>query len=241
MPTRAPIHARARRARLEAVVDREQAPSPGPGAPAALRRRWPLSQGYGVRDLLLAAYADPRRGYHDLRHLAEVLDHLDMLLSDLGPADAADAARIDPLAVRLAAWFHDAVYDGAPDDEERSARLAEEHLGAAGADPAVVAEVARLVRLTATHDPADGDLAGALLSDADLAVLAAGTGRYAEYVAGVRREYAHVPDEAFARGRAAVLRGLVAAPAVFRTPPGRRLWEERARANVAAELAALTA
>lgn len=214
--------------------------SGGDGSPRAARlaERWPLAVdgGYGVRDLLLAAYADPRRGYHDLRHLAEVLDHLDLLLDGLDP----DAAReVDTGAVRLAAWFHDAVYAGAPDDEERSARLAETELSALALDTAVVAEVARLVRLTATHDPADDDLAGALLSDADLAVLAAEPGRYAEYVAGVRRDYAHVPDEAFRRGRAEVLRALLAAPALFRTAPGRRLWERRARVNVEAELATL--
>ena len=196
--------------------------------------------GYGVRDLLLAAYADPGRGYHDLRHLEEVLEHLDVLLPGLDDGDAREVGReVDRDAVRLAAWFHDAVYEGAPDDEERSARLAHEALTAAGVDAAVVAEVVRLVRLTATHDPADGDPAGAVLSDADLAVLAAGPERYAEYVAGVRREYAHVPDEAFRRGRADVLRGLLAAPAMFRTATGRRLWEQRARANVEAELAAL--
>ena len=192
--------------------------------------------GYGVRDLLLAAYADPRRGYHDLRHLEEVLDHLDVLVPGL---DDGGSGQVDPDAVRLAAWFHDAVYDGGPDDEERSARLAQEALAEAGVDATVVAEVVRLVRLTATHDPADGDVAGAVLSDADLAVLASGPERYAEYVAGVRREYAHVPDEDFRRGRAEVLRGLLAAPALFRTGTGRRLWERRARANVEAELAAL--
>ena len=36
------------------------------------------------------------------------------------------------------------------------------------------AEVARLVRLTETHDPADDDLAGQALCDADLAILAVG-------------------------------------------------------------------
>ncbi len=200
-----------------------------------LAGRWPLEGLYGVRDLLLAAYADPRRGYHDLRHLAEVLDHLDVLLADPGTG----ATGVDGDVVRLAAWFHDAVYDGAPEDEERSARLAEESLAAEGVAAEVVAEVARLVRLTAAHDPAAGDLAGAVLSDADLAVLAAGPERYAEYVAGVRREYAHVPDDVFRRGRADVLRGLLAAPSLFRTAAGRRLWEDRARANVEAELAAL--
>lgn len=191
--------------------------------------------GYDVGNLLLQAYADQRRGHHDLRHLAEVLDALEVLLTEL----EADGAEVDPTAVRLAAWFHDAVYDGAADDEERSARLAESALPAAGIDAAVVAEVARLVRLTATHDPDASDVAGAVLSDADLAVLAADPDRYAEYVAGVRREYAHVPDPEFRAGRAGVLRQLLGAPSLFRTAAGHRRWEQRARANVEAELAEL--
>ena len=201
-----------------------------------LAARWPLPGAYGVRDQLLAAWADPARGYHDLRHLLEVLDHLDVLLEALG---ADDADQVDADAVRLAAWFHDAVYVGAPEDEDRSAALAEKDLTGTGVAADVVAEVARLVRLTATHDPEPEDLAGALLSDADLAVLAADPRRYAQYVDGVRREYAHLPDAVFAQGRADVLRGLLAGPTLFRTAPGRRLWEERARANVVAELAAL--
>lgn len=203
---------------------------------ARIAVRWPLDEAYDVRDHLLAAYADPLRGYHDLRHLGEVLDHLDLLLAEL---PVPDRAEVDRDTLRLAAWFHDAVYSGAPDDEERSARLAEEFLAATGLGADAVAEVARLVRLTAMHDPADGDLAGALLSDADLAVLAAGPERYAAYVTGVRREYSHVPDEAFRRGRYEVLRALLAAPALFRTEPGRRLWERDARANIEAELATL--
>ncbi len=98
-------------------------------------------------------------------------------------------------------------------------------------------EVARLVRLTASHDPAAGDTDGAVLCDADLAVLARDEAGYAQYVAGVRREYGHVPDAAFRAGRAAVLRSLVAQPRLFRTPSGFARWESAARRNVADELA----
>jgi predicted metal-dependent HD superfamily phosphohydrolase len=55
----------------------------------------------------------------------------------------------------------------------------------------------------------------------------------------VRQEYAHVPDDLFRAGRAAVLAALLAAPALFRTAAGRRRWEHAARANVEAELAQL--
>lgn len=180
---------------------------------------------------LLARWREPHRHYHDIEHLAEVLDGVDLL--------AGLAA--DPVAVRLAVWFHDAVYAGRPGaDEEASAVLATQVLAGLGVPAASVVAVARLVRVTAGHDPDAADPDAAVLCDADLAVLAAPPERYARYCAGVRAEYAHVPDEDFRRGRAAVLRAL-AAGELFRTPPGRRRWEATARANLVAELQVLEA
>ncbi|WP_043194144.1 hypothetical protein [Streptomyces sp. NRRL F-2664] len=179
---------------------------------------------------LLAAWAEPQRRYHTTAHLADVLARIDVL--------APHAT--DPAAVRLAAWFHDAVYrPDRSENEERSAALAERALPELGIDAARTAEVARLVRLTVTHDPAPGDTDGEVLCDADLAVLA-GTGpEYAAYAAAVREEYGFVPDDAFRTGRAAVLRHLLDLPRLFRTPHGAAHWEARARANITAELAEL--
>ena len=193
---------------------------------SALADVWPDHQPVAWRDTLLAAYGDPGRGYHDRLHLVEVLARVDELM----PADDPDRE-----AVVLAAWFHDAVYDGGPDDEERSALLALDALG----DTPLSREVARLVRVTADHRPDEKDHAGQVLCDADLAILAADDERYASYATGVRKEYAHVPDRDFAAGRAAVLRDLVAKPALFHTAAARQWWEERARANVRRELEAL--
>ena len=187
--------------------------------------------GAGAR--LLGAYGSPERAYHDLRHLTEVLERVDELA----------AAASDPDLVRLAAWFHDAVYDttdttaepGAG-NEGRSAQLAERALLALRVDPEAAEEVARLVRLTAEHDPDPFDANGCVLCDADLAVLARDPAGYADYVTAVRREYAHVPDELFRRGRAAILRGLLAQPVLFRTPLAHDRWAPTARANVTAEL-----
>jgi len=141
--------------------------------------------------------------------------------------------------VLLAAWFHDGVYDGQPGAEERSAHWAEESLAGLGVAAATVAEVGRLVRLTETHRPTDDDANGCALSDADLAILAAPPERYEEYAADVRREYAHVPDEAFRAGRAAILRDLLAKPHLFHTVYAREHWEASARGNVEREVAAL--
>jgi predicted metal-dependent HD superfamily phosphohydrolase len=187
-----------------------------------------------LRLRLVAAYDDPARGYHDLRHLTEVLEQVSSLCrSEPSHEDA------DPAAVLLAAWFHDAVHDGSPDDEERSAALAERELAAVGLPSELVSEVGRLVRLTVAHRPADDDANGQLLCDADLAILAADDDRYQEYVDGVRREYLHVDDVAFRAGRAAVLRELAAKPVLFHTAAARSRWEERARSNLARELSQL--
>ena len=78
-----------------------------------------------------------------------------------------------------------------------------------------------------------------VVSATDLAILAAGPERYAEYAADVRREHGHVPDEAFRSGRSAVLRDLLAKPHLFHTEQARGLWETAARANLEREISEL--
>jgi len=187
---------------------------------------------YG-RDLL-SRWAEPQRRYHTTDHLIAVLDRVDELLEHTEAPD--------PDAIRLAAWFHDAVY--LPDrsnNEDRSARLAERALAEAGVPEARVTETARLVRLTTDHDPAEGDTNGEVLCDADLAVLAGPPEAYSAYAAAVREEYAFVPDNTFREGRANVLRHLLGLPHLFRTPVGHDRWEQPARHNMTTELELLGA
>jgi predicted metal-dependent HD superfamily phosphohydrolase len=210
--------------------------------PDALRARWlrallPARDGachpdpYRYADALLRRWSEPQRRYHTLAHLTAVLDRVDVL------EEYAD----DPDVVRLAAWFHDAVYlPERSTNEERSARLAERALPEAGVPAGKTAEVARLVRLTVSHDPADDDRNGQVLCDADLAVLASPPSAYAAYTAAVREEYHFVPNDAFRAGRAAVLRHLLGLPRLFRTPYGQREWEATARHNIAGELEMLS-
>ncbi|MGU3502744.1 HD domain-containing protein [Mycobacterium sp. C31M] len=179
---------------------------------------------------LLTRWSEPHRRYHDQAHLRDVL----------AAADELSGYAEDPDAVRLAAWYHDAVYAGAPDDEENSALLAESELTALGVSAELVGEVARLVRMTVEHDPADTDRNGQVLSDADLAVLALEPADYRSNTAKVRAEYGHVSDADFRAGRARIIGALLAAPTLYRTPDGRRLWEAAARRNLQSELDSLS-
>lgn len=229
-----------------APMTADQDRAPHPDQDPALLRRWnatlraarsgregPDPTPYGRN--LLSRWAEPQRRYHTVDHLRAVLDRVDELTDQGGEGGELEL-------VRLAAWFHDAVYrPDRSENEERSALLAEKALTEAGLTPHEVAEVARLVRLTISHDPAPGDLNGETLCDADLAILATAPDTYRGYAAAVREEYAFVPEGAFREGRAAVLRHLLGLPRLFRTPYGAAVWEERARENLERELAELTA
>ncbi|AZQ35600.1 HD domain-containing protein [Streptomyces cyaneochromogenes] len=206
---------------------RSAAASPATTEPAAQ----PAPDPTPYADSLLTRWQEPQRHYHTLTHLTAVLDRVDELA---GHAD-------DPDVVRLAAWFHDAVYlPDRSENEERSARLAERALPEAGVPAERTAEVARLVRLTTTHAPAPDDRNGQVLCDADLAILAAPPSAYAAYTAAVREEYHFVPNDAFREGRAAILRQLLALPSLFSTPHGKQKWEATARYNLAGELEMLS-
>ncbi len=191
-----------------------------PRLAAAWDRLLPGSAALGRE--LLERWQEPHRHYHDVRHLAHALDAL---------AAISDGEPSRPVA--LALWFHDAVYAGSPgSDEERSAELAQAELEAAGLPRAEVEEVHRLVLLTAGHSPEPGDHAGALVVDADLAVLGQPPGRYHYYVRNVRLEHQQLPDPVFASGRLGVVERLLSVQPLYRTPVGRRLWSGQARTNL---------
>jgi predicted metal-dependent HD superfamily phosphohydrolase len=178
---------------------------------------------------VMGAWGEPHRTYHGLAHLAAVL----------GLVGELSGAASDPDAVALAAWYHDIAYDPERDDNEQvSADRA--RAGLRGLVPEDRAdEVARLVLLTAGHDPEPGDANGAVLCDADLAVLAGPPDAYVAYASAIRAEYAHLSDEEFTAGRIAVLERLLALPRLYRLPAVADEWTPRARANMTAELSLL--
>lgn len=183
---------------------------------------------------LLARWTEPSRSYHNARHLAEVLAHVDEL---------AEEAH-EPDLVRLAAWYHGAVFDAAErasyahrggEDERASAALARLELGELGVPDRAVDRVAEMVTALERHSPEPGDDDCAVLCDADLAMLAAEPQRYKAYLSAIRAEYSHIPVVEFVRARIAILRHLEARPRLFSSPLGHG-WEEPARQNLAAEL-----
>jgi predicted metal-dependent HD superfamily phosphohydrolase len=182
---------------------------------------------------LIASYGEPHRYYHNLGHVIYVLDGL--LESSM---EAKILPREERANVRLAAWFHDIVYDTRrQDNEERSAERAATSLRALGLEENCVKRVGDLICMTKNHHAADGDLAAWWFIDADLSILGGAPEDYQNYVAGVRKEYAWVPDHEFYPKRRAILQGFLDRPTIFMTAEHRRWEEPEARANIAGEIA----
>jgi predicted metal-dependent HD superfamily phosphohydrolase len=178
------------------------------------------------REELVAAYTAPGRHYHNLAHIEDCLGAL---------------ARVDNLSalereiLSEAIWWHDVVYDATrADNEELSARLAEQHVR-----EDLRQDVGRLIRLTKTHAVQPGDRLGAILISIDLSIFGAEPARYDAYAAAIRQEFIHVPDGDYRAGRAKVLGQFAARPVIFPDTVFAARYDRQARENLARELASL--
>lgn len=184
---------------------------------------------------LLHRWSSPERRFHNLKHLLSVLSRVDELTEETH----------EPDLVRLAAWYHGAVFasdlaatqaNKGGEDEVASADVALSELLALGVPEARAQRVHDLVVHLARHTTDRSDPDSAVLCDADLAMLAVEPQRYKAYLEELRAEYSHIPQRDFLQARQRILRKLLARRSLFISPLSER-WEEPARQNVTAELA----
>jgi predicted metal-dependent HD superfamily phosphohydrolase len=178
-----------------------------------------------IFDRLVAAYTHPDRHYHNLQHIESVL---------------ATVARFDcqlPLAVNLAAWFHDVIYDPrARDNELQSAIVARELLSDLKLSSQLLDRIEQLILATQGHriDPQDFDLC--IFLDADLAILGADPQTYRDYAAAIRREYSWVPKAEYRSGRSRVLTEFLQRDRLYHTELLFTELEATARSNLQHEI-----
>ena len=186
-----------------------------------------------VRDELITRYGEPHRRYHTMTHIEDCLAQV---------ADSTDMNDDQRALLDAAIWFHDAIYDPTrTDNEAGSARLARERLAAGDAPEPFIAEVERLILLTAGHSVEADDPLGARLVSIDLSILGAEPGRYDAYARAIREEYAHVPEPLYRAGRAAVMGRFLESSRLFADPDWADRYEAQARENIRREIEALGA
>lgn len=185
--------------------------------------------GRELRDALVAAWCEPHRRYHTLRHL---VDSVAILEPRLPVAEY-------PAEVEMALWFHDAVYEiRARDNESRSAAWAMRALADAGVGAGACTRVHALVMAT-RHAVLPEGIDQRLLVDVDLAILGANPERFDEYEAEVRQEYAWVPRPLFRARRREILEGFLARVSIYSTPAIQAEREAAARDNLRRAVARL--
>ncbi len=184
----------------------------------------------GALDALTARYNEASRRYHTLQHLAECFEQFDRLQPDF----------IEPAAVMLAIWYHDAVYTTtASDNEAQSAALAEAVLREANAPASIISTVNDLIMVTQhSGQTASGDQAFFL--DIDLSILGAPPTRFNEYEQAIRFEYAWVEQSLYQQGRSKVLRHFLERKRIYHSEAFFAEYEAQARSNLTGALAALS-
>lgn len=182
----------------------------------------------GALDALIEAYGEPGRYYHNATHMLMLLRLF---------ARLRDVAN-DPVAVKIAIFFHDAIYHipmdpqypPSRDNEERSVKLM--NMQALNPQHKSLLKAAQIIRSTSTH--AQGwDIDTRLMHDLDLSILASSRQRYARYEQEVRREYEVYPLALYTPARLGQMRAFIERRRIFTLPGLGAIWEARARNNLA--------
>lgn len=175
---------------------------------------------------ILASYTEPNRHYHGLRHIRHCLRQLDLVRKTCPGV----------LAVEAAIWFHDAIYDpDRKDNEFLSSQLAVRRLEEMGMPRRVAAAVEELI-LDTRHQELPVTRAGKFMVDIDLSGLGQSPAQFNADGRNIRREYGHIDDAVFNKGRAALFQRLLDRPTIYATPFFRDRYEMQARRNLSNSL-----
>lgn len=187
--------------------------------------------GAAAFDFLVDRYTEEHRYYHNLCHVNALLFLAEDFKGNFSDYDC----------VRLAIWFHDAIYEPREKGNEiGSAKLAVESLSRLGLMENKIQKVERMILATERHDAAALDFDGKLFLDLDLSILGAGEEAYKKYSAAIRCEYSHVPEFLYFEARRKVLENFLRREFIYFTGEMRVRFERAARVNIENEIKELS-
>jgi predicted metal-dependent HD superfamily phosphohydrolase len=172
------------------------------------------------------SYSHPKRHYHTLTHLENLLRVLQEVRASVS----------DWNTMLFTLFYHDAVYNALKsDNEEKSAGLAAQRMHELQVPTAQIEQCRNQILATKQHKE-NSDADTNFFTDADLSILGADWNAYAAYAADVRKEYAMYPDLLYKPGRRKVLQHFLNMEHIFKTAHFREKFESQARLNLQKEL-----
>jgi len=185
-----------------------------------------------VFEMLVALYNGPDRFYHDLSHIQDLLNIV---------AGFKDHIQ-DYTAMRLAIWFHDAIYDAsAKDNEAKSAGLAKRTLARLGLPSDLVLRVQELILATDGHHAVPHDLDAQILLDADLSPLGASLEAFTQDGLDLLREAPWLSEAEYPAARRKVLESFLERDRLYQTEWFHDRFEAQAKGNMVREIKRLKA
>ena len=176
---------------------------------------------------LTAAYASTDRFYHNLAHIQQVLDTIDLMRS----------LSQNLAALEFAAWFHDVIYNPkAKDNEEKSAAYAADVLTDIVISPETIDSAVNLILTTKNHQAIENSIDSQIFLDADLSILGASETEYRNYAVAIRQEYYWLSEGEYRTGRKQVLEILLKRERIYFTEQMFTTLEEKARQNIQEEI-----
>lgn len=172
------------------------------------------------------AYSNPKRHYHTLSHLDNLLMQLTTVKDKIE----------DWNTILFTLFYHDVVYKASrSDNEERSADFAGKRMEQLSIPEEKITKCKNQILATKNHlQQIDSDTN--YFTDADLSVLGKDWNVYETYFKQVRKEYSIYPDFLYNPGRKKVLHHFLQMEQIFKTDYFFNELEEKAKSNLRNEL-----
>jgi predicted metal-dependent HD superfamily phosphohydrolase len=144
---------------------------------------------------LKQSYSESHRIYHNMSHINSVLKEFDSL----------KPYATNPLALELAIWYHDLVYDPkSRDNEALSALYLFDLKSHNNIDNNIIMEAFDLVTAT-KHKGILTTIDSEIITDCDIAIFGKSKKEFDSYESKIRKEYGFYSDEEYSLGRIHVL------------------------------------
>lgn len=167
-------------------------------------------------------YSEQHRFYHNLKHVKNMLIELEDVkkqIKDVNP-------------VKLAIWYHDAIYNTQKhDNEEQSAVLAKNVCEENNFSKEFTSKVHNLIMAT-KHGEIPSDKDSKILIDLDLAILGKDSKIFQTYENNIRQEYVWVPKEIYKVERVKVLNQFLNRDSIYLTDHFKDKYENKAIKNL---------
>lgn len=184
-------------------------------------------------DNFVNAYNSPKRGYHGLTHVQNMLKEADEFRIN-NPKKKKEGKLMD-----FAIFMHD-IINGEANDVEKSVGIARNILSQSSSSKIRAKQglLEEMIMVT-KHDGSvfkSASTEAKVIADADLAILGANETLYNQYAAHIRNEHSKYPDDVFAEGRTKILKSFLEKPQIYATDYFKNKYETSARQNIAGEI-----